>query len=116
MKVRQDLAMAQYKDVLLQSFQEVEMGIYSESALREKHRSLELAYEQIFAAEQQVNKHYEAGLANSFELLTLQERRIRTETDLMRSHYEILANRIRLILALGERFPIDVEPNIEVVH
>ncbi|MCM2681392.1 TolC family protein [Echinimonas agarilytica] len=105
---RQSLALAQYKMALLNSWQEIERGIYSEAELRSKHQALEQAYQQIFAAEQRLSRQYEAGLANSFELLTLQVRRINTETELTRAYYEILANRTLLVLALGERFPVQL--------
>lgn len=112
-KVRQALALAQYRAKLLTSWQEVERGIYSESMLRSKHSALALAFEQIRAAEEKLNQQYEAGLASSFELLSIQERRIRNETELTRAQFDILANRVRLILALGESFPVALSPVTE---
>lgn len=113
---RQDLALAQYKSSLFSSWQEVERGLYSEAALRERHTAIEQAYEQIFAAETRLNRQYEAGLASSFELLNIQERRIRNETELTRAHYAILENRVRLMLALGEPFPVSLQSALEELN
>ncbi|WP_158966898.1 TolC family protein [Paraglaciecola sp. L3A3] len=108
-KARQDLALAQYQQTLLTVWQEIEHALYAEQIQRQRFVALENAYEQIDQAEKRTIENYQNGLASSFELLNIQTRRISAKVNLIRSRFAILSNRVDLILALGEPFPISSE-------
>lgn len=105
-KAKQDLALAQYQQTLLNAWQEIEQALFSEQELRKRFIALEQAYEQIASAEKRTITNYQNGLSSSFELLNLQTRRINAKINLIRGRFAILTNRINLILALGEPFPV----------
>ncbi|MDU0354175.1 TolC family protein [Paraglaciecola aquimarina] len=105
-QARQDLALAQYQQTLLTAWQEIEQALYAERIQRQRFVALDKAFRQIHAAEKRTIENYQNGLASSFELLNLQTRRINAKVNLIRSRFAILSNRVNLILALGEPFPI----------
>lgn len=108
-QARQDLALAQYQQNLLIAWQEIEQALYTEQLQRQRFVALKNAYTQIDNAEKRTLENYHNGLASSFELLNIQTRRIAAKVNLIRSRFAILSNRVNLILALGEPFPISSE-------
>lgn len=97
----QQIALLNFKQDLLQAWQEVENALQSESVLANREQILTLALQQAKAAEDLTERQYEMGLATSFELLATQRTSINTETDLIKVSVGRIKNRINLLLAVG---------------
>lgn len=100
-QLQQQARWVQYKNLLLNAWQEVESAIQNEQLLEVRQNYLQRALTQAKAAERQVETQYSSGLATSFELLSAQRTRTSVESDLVRIDVSRLKNRIQLQLALG---------------
>ncbi|WP_017446912.1 TolC family protein [Gayadomonas joobiniege] len=110
---RQEIAWLNYQKKILQAMQEIEAAIVSDYELNKRYLHLSAANEQILASENLLVRQYEQGLASSFEVFNIQNRRINAELSEIRSHFAILNNRVDLTLALGAQFPLKEEENNE---
>ncbi|WAJ71481.1 TolC family protein [Catenovulum adriaticum] len=108
---RQQWAWAQYQKSILNAWQEIEQNLAAEYALTKRHKALEQAYLQIAASESLLINQYEQGLIKSFDLLSIQTRRMNTEMNKIRAQYAVLNNRVGLMLALGQPFSVDQNIN-----
>lgn len=109
---RQEIAWLNYQTKILDAMQEIEAAILSDYELNKRYQHLSAASRQIMASENLLVSQYEQGLASSFEVFNIQNRRINAELNEIRSQYAILNNRVNLTLALGAQFPIqDVHNN-----
>lgn len=108
---RQQLAWAQYQNSILTAWQEIEENLAAEYALTKRHKALEQAYQQIAASESLLINQYEQGLIKSFDLLSIQTRRMNTEMNKIRAQYAVLNNRVDLMLALGQPFSMNESHN-----
>ena len=95
------LLVAQYQQLVLNAWREVENYLYGEHIFFRRVAVLERALHEAQAAETLTLRKYEEGLVNSFELLTAQNRSIEAEADLISARIASVVNRVRLHLALG---------------
>jgi outer membrane protein TolC len=100
-KLSQEIELTQYKTILLTAWQEVENAIENESQITKRLGYLQQALIEAKEAEYQVERLYIKGLANSFELLSIQRTRWAIESDLVSLTVNRLKNRVQLQLALG---------------
>lgn len=105
-KAQQTLALAQYKNAILEAWQEVETTLANEHFLQHREQTLKIALEQARSAEQLTEQQYTRGLSSSFNLLSAQRTRIATETEQIRIAVARFNNRIKLQLALGATDPL----------
>ena len=98
-RVRQ--AAADYTQVMLQAFREVETTMAAETWLSEQEKLLVAEVAESAAAEELAETDYISGLANITTLLEAQRRAFNSETNLIEIRKQRLQNRVNLYLALG---------------
>lgn len=97
-------AVAQYGTVLLRAFKEVETALTDENLLSQRFPFETHAVQDRSEAVRLAEIKYRYGTADLFLVLTLQTEQIYQQTQLIKLDYALLANRIRLYLALGGSF------------
>lgn len=100
-EAREQLAVAQYEQLVLEAWSEVETYLYTEHIFKKRIIALEKAFNEAVAVESLTLRKYEQGLTRSFELVSAQNRSISAKLDLIRIRIGHVANRVRLHLALG---------------
>ncbi|MCH9696744.1 MAG: efflux transporter outer membrane subunit [Gammaproteobacteria bacterium] len=94
-------AAAQYAQVVLQAFQEVETTMAAEQWLRKQQELLNLETKESREAERLAENSYVTGLTNITTLLEAQRRAFDSENNLLEIRKQRLQNRVNLYLALG---------------
>jgi NodT family efflux transporter outer membrane factor (OMF) lipoprotein len=95
---------AQYKNTVLTAFQEVEIALAAEEALKRFEEEVAVAATENQKAEKQSWKLYERGLINITSVLDSQRRAFDSQRQLISIKNLRLQNRINLYLALGGGF------------
>lgn len=96
--------LAQYKDLVLTAFREVESALRAETDLRQLEAQTRLAAAENRSAEAQAWNLYERGLIDITAVLDAQRRSFDTRSQLISTQNQRLQNRISLHLALGGDF------------
>lgn len=94
-------AAAQYAEVVLQAFQEVETTMAAEQWLQKQQHFLAEESEEASEAERLAEDDYLTGLADIITLLEAQRRAFDSENSLLEIRKQRLQNRVNLYLALG---------------
>jgi len=97
-------AVADYAQVALQAFQEVETALTAERLLVEQEIALQTAATESIEAEKLALEQYRAGLVDIVTLLESQRRSFEAQSALIETSNQRLQNRIDLYLALGGSF------------
>jgi multidrug efflux system outer membrane protein len=97
-------AVAHYGTVLLRAFKEVETALTDEDLLSQRFPFETHAVEDRSEAVRLAEIKYRYGTADLFLVLTLQTEQISQQIQLIKLHYALLTNRIKLHLALGGSF------------
>jgi len=103
----------EYAETALTAFREVETAIAAETYLKSEVSALSTAVTEARLAEKLSLGEYEQGLVEIITLLESQRRAFESESVLLAAHYELLATRVDLYLALGGDFdhlPVDQSP------
>jgi NodT family efflux transporter outer membrane factor (OMF) lipoprotein len=100
-------ALANYGQVVLQAFFEVETAIKAENFLHEQEQALQLAATESVEAESLALEEYNAGIVDMITLLESQRRSYDAQSALLQISNQRLANRVNLHLALGGSFSDD---------
>ncbi len=95
---------AQYKNTVLTAFQEVEIALTAEEALKHLEEEITVAATENQKAEKQSWKLYERGLIDITSVLDSQRRAFDAQSQLISTKNQRLQNRINLYLALGGGF------------
>jgi len=94
-------AVANYQNVGLIAFQEVESALNSEVYLRSQQGALELAAEESLGAQQLAEERYSRGLVEIITVLEAQRRAFNARISALAIKNQLLQNRLALYLALG---------------
>lgn len=105
-------AAANYAQIVLQAFYEVETALVAEDLLRSQQQALKLAVEESVEAEQLALEEYSAGLTTMITLLEAQRRSYDAQSELLRISRQRLINRISLYLALGGNLSAEPPPPV----
>lgn len=97
-------ALADYAQIALQAFQEVESALTAERLLVEQEIALQTAATESVEAEQLATEQYRAGLVDIITLLDTQRRSFDAQSALIETSNQRLQNRVGLYLALGGSF------------
>ncbi|MCC6599018.1 MAG: efflux transporter outer membrane subunit [Alphaproteobacteria bacterium] len=97
----QKAAIAQYQQVALNAFSEVETALDNEILFRTRQKHLEDAYENSKSAEVIADERYKAGEVELLDLLQIKRNTITIESNKIRSAREVLDQRVNLHLSLG---------------
>lgn len=100
----QQQAVAHYGSVLLRAFKEVETALTYEDLLSHRFPFETHAVQDRSEAVRLAEIKYRYGTADLFLVLTLQTEQISQQVQLIKLHYALLTNRIKLYLALGGSF------------
>ncbi|MGF1464011.1 MAG: efflux transporter outer membrane subunit [Maricaulaceae bacterium] len=108
-QIRQNIAEAReavfnYANLALTAYQEAEDALAAERFLLAQQDALEYALEEAVAAQVLAERQFERGLANVFNLLDAQDRKIAAQSALITVAGTRLNNRISLYLAIGGGF------------
>jgi NodT family efflux transporter outer membrane factor (OMF) lipoprotein len=107
----QEAAVADYGQVGLRAFQEVESALQQEQLLAERESFLQSAFADNAEAVRLAGVQYEVGAIDLLGLLQIQAREFQSQSTLIRVQSTRLANRVNLHLALGGSFEMaDPEP------
>ena len=104
MSARQTEAVAQYGQVVLEAFSEVETALASEKTLRTELANWRASLEDSNDALEFANDRYVQGTIDMTGLLVLQQFQLERQVNVIQSEAALLSNRIRLYMALGESF------------
>ena len=97
-------ALANYGQIVLQAFFEVETTIKAEQLLDQQEQALHLAAEESVEAETLALQEYNTGIVDLITLLESQRRSYDAQSQLLQISNQRLVNRINLYLALGGAF------------
>ncbi len=97
-------ALANYGQIVLQAFFEVETAIKAEQLLEKQEQALSLAVTESVEAENLALEEYNAGIVDMTTLLEAQRRSYDAQSALLQISNQRLVNRINLYLALGGAF------------
>jgi multidrug efflux system outer membrane protein len=97
-------AVAHYGAVLLRAFKEVETALTEEDLLSHRFPFETHAVQDRSEAVRLAEIKYRYGTADLFLVLSLQTEQISQQVQLIKLHYALLTNRIKLHLALGGSF------------
>ena len=100
----QQQAVAYYGSVLLRAFKEVETALTDADVLSQRFPFETHAVQDRSEAVRLAEIKYKYGTADLFLVLTLQTEQISQQVQLIKLHYALLTNRIKLYLALGGSF------------
>ncbi len=100
-------ALANYGQVVLQAFFEVETTIKAENLLQEQEQALQVAAKESIEAESLALEEYNAGIVDMITLLESQRRSYDAQSALFQISTQRLLNRVNLYLALGGPFSDD---------
>ena len=108
-------ALANYGQVVLQAFFEVETAIKAEYLLQEQEQALQVAATESVEAESLALEEYNAGIVDMITLLESQRRSYDAQSALLQISNQRLSNRVNLYLALGGPFSDDElgRPNLQ---
>jgi NodT family efflux transporter outer membrane factor (OMF) lipoprotein len=107
----QEAAVADYGQVGLKAFQEVESALQQDQLLAEREAFLQTAFEDNAEAVRLAGVQYEVGAIDMLSLLQIQTREFQSKSGLVRIQSTRLANRVNLHLALGGSFEeVDPQP------
>ena len=113
-KAQHGEAWANYAQVVLVAFREVETALAAEDRFVQQLEQLQLATNEAQEAVDLALARYQAGLTDIITLLQAQRRAFNSESTLLRTRRERLDNRVALYLALGgEFFPPEAQSDIE---
>jgi outer membrane protein, multidrug efflux system len=107
---QQHQALAQYVDVALTAFREVESALANEELLALRQQQLELADQHLRSAGRIAQDRYEAGIIGILDLTQVRRQDFATRSQLLSVRQERLRQRINLYLALGGSF---AEPEVQ---
>ena len=99
--IRWQQAESNYRNVVLQAFNEVETLLFSEKWLGEQQQALSTMAKELHEAEILASEDYVAGLTDINTLLQTQRQAFDAQSSLLEIRKEQLHNRINLYLALG---------------
>ena len=94
-------AVAEYGNVLLTAFREVETALVSEEILRERLRAVREAAEESAAAQELAEERYDRGLVDIITVLESQRRAFNARISAISVQNQLLQNRLSLYLSLG---------------
>ena len=97
-------ALANYGQIVLQAFFEVETTIKAEQLLEKQEQALSLAVKESVEAENLALEEYNAGIVDMTTLLEAQRRSYDAQSALLQISNQRLINRVNLYLALGGAF------------
>ncbi len=100
----QEGALADYAQIVLQAFQEVESALTAERLLVAQEIALQTAATESVEAEKLAMEQYRAGLVDIITLLEAQRRSFDAQSALIETSNQRLQNRVGLYLALGGSF------------
>ncbi|MEE8428484.1 MAG: TolC family protein, partial [Gammaproteobacteria bacterium] len=100
----QEGALADYAQIVLQAFQEVESALTAERLLVAQEIALQTAATESVEAEKLAMEQYRAGLVDIITLLETQRRSFDAQSALIETSNQRLQNRVGLYLALGGSF------------
>lgn len=103
-----DESLADYAQVLLRAFQEVETALTADRLLAEQETALDKAKEESVAAEVLALEEYRSGLVDIITLLEAQRRSFNSQSSLIEVANQRVQNRIDLYLALGGDFSASI--------
>jgi len=101
LKANQLSQLAQYKDVVLTAFREVETALRAETDLHELEQQTQIAASENQLAEDQAWSLYQRGLVDITAVLDSERRSFETQSQLLSIRNQRLQNRISLYVALG---------------
>ena len=93
-----------YLDTLFSAFEEVEVAVSKESALKDRYQALQTAEESARISYELSTEQYQRGLVEYTTLLESQRRAFDASASLVQLQGQMLQNRISLYLALGGSF------------
>ncbi|EDY83919.1 efflux transporter, outer membrane factor lipoprotein, NodT family [Verrucomicrobiia bacterium DG1235] len=93
--------LAQYKDLVLRAFREVETALRSETDLSDLETQTQIAADENRSAEEQAWRLYERGLVDITTVLDAERRSFEARSQLISIRNQRLQNRINLHVALG---------------
>ena len=96
----------QYLDTLYQAFADVENGITREASLKARYQATMKAEENAVIAEKLSFEQYLKGLVSYTTVLDAQQRAFDAQSNLIQIKNQLIANRVRLHLALGGDFAV----------
>ncbi len=97
-------ALANYAQIVLQAFFEVETAVKAEQLLEKQEQALSLAVTESVEAENLAFEEYNAGIVDMTTLLEAQRRSYDAQSALLQISNQRLINRVNLFLALGGAF------------
>ncbi|MBW8036069.1 MAG: efflux transporter outer membrane subunit [Planctomycetes bacterium] len=100
-KARRDQQLANYAQVILKAFEEVENALVSQSELYEQGEFLKLRLKEAKISEELAKQRYSVGLETILVLLDTERRRRRAEDELSITMGQLYSARVQLFLALG---------------
>jgi len=99
----------QYLDTLYNAFAEVENAITEEKSLKQSYQSMLAAQENAKVAATLSFEQYQSGLVNYTTVLNAQTRSFDAQSTLIKIKNRLIANRVKLHLALGGDFTVSEE-------
>jgi len=99
-----------YLDGLFEAFEQVENAITQEQSLKQRYETMLTAQENAMTAETLSFEQYQSGLVNYTTVLDAQSRSFDAQSTVIQIKKLLIANRIKLYLALGgnfEDFPLE---------
>ena len=108
-KARRDQQIANYSQVILKAFEEVENALVSQSQLYEQGGYLKLRLEEAKLSEGLARQRYSVGLETILVLLDTERRRRRAEDELSITMGQLYSARVQLFLALGGDWELEEE-------
>jgi NodT family efflux transporter outer membrane factor (OMF) lipoprotein len=99
----------QYLDTLYKAFAEVENAITEEKSLKQSYKSMLAAQENAKIAATLSFEQYQSGLVNYTTVLNAQTRSFDAQSTLIKIKNRLIANRVKLHLALGGDFSVSDE-------
>lgn len=103
-ELERDALIAEYADVVLTAFTEVEVALSNEKFLNEQVEALKENVKQAMLAESLSQSDYENGIVGIITLLESQQRSFVAQSTLLNVRLQRLLNRMDLYLALGGDF------------
>ena len=103
-EARREEALANFRDITLTAFREVESALAGESYLRDQLDAVRSSASESIGAQELAEERYERGLVDIITVLESQRRAFTSRSAVLSVQNQLLQNRIQLYLSLGGDF------------
>ena len=108
-KKRAEVAVANYAQVVLEAFVEIENAIDAEHYLEQQENIQRLAVDEAIESQSLIGQQYSKGITDIFNVLDVEQQRFNSEEQLISAQLARLDNRVRLYLSLGGMYASNEE-------